>query len=509
MAPMPRISVSRRQLFGLAARAGLGAAAITALPREVFGGLQIGETATRARLIARSVRPVDFETPVDLLDSFITPADAFFVRGHMTAPAAAQEWQLTVDGDVKTQRVLSVADLRALPAASVTATLECAGNGRAFFDPPVAGIQWRKGAVGTSRWTGVRLRDVIAAAGGSAAATHVWMAGGDRPLGTQPPFARQVPWTKAMDADTIVAYEMDGQPIPLLHGAPLRVIVPGWEGAYSVKWLQRLTVASKEHDGFWVASAYRYPVRRVMPGAAVDAKDQVPLTGLAVKSLITRPIDGAAVAAGPVRIAGFAWAGESRIARVDVSIDGGATWTAARLTGPVHRFAWRRFEHHAVLRQPDVHTILSRATDDRGVTQPMVPRWNPSGYLWNAPDRIDLIVGGGAAPSPVTPVASHDPTASNATFDRACRVCHDDDLSAQQRLTRDGWGREAGQDDPVGRSGHSRRAGTAGGIPGLPLGRPLISDTTCARPSSRFSACRGPSASPSKTVRVKPKCHFT
>jgi sulfite oxidase len=436
---------SRRALLGLVGHAGLGAAVIGLLPRSAFGGLQLGAPAggKHHRLIARSARPVDLETPVELLDSFITPIDAFYVRGHMTAPAVdAQAWQLQVEGEVRTARALSVADLRALPAFSVTATLECAGNGRAFFDPPVAGIQWRKGAVGTSRWTGARLRDVITAAGGATpAATHVWLAGADRPLGTQPPFVRQVPWAKAIDADTIVAYEMDGQPLPLLHGAPLRVIVPGWEGAYSVKWLQRLTVASRESDSFWVASAYRYPLRRVSPGAAVEAKDQGPLTGLAVKSLITRPLDGAVVTPGPVQIAGFAWAGESRITRVDISIDGGASWAAARLTGPVHKYAWRRFEHDAVLRQTEVHTILSRATDERGVTQPIVPRWNPSGYLWNAPDRIDVTAGTAPAAAPAAPVASHDST-TNATFDRACRVCHDEDLSAQQRLTRDGWGRE-------------------------------------------------------------------
>ena len=444
---MNRSSLSRRELFSLAARAGVGAAALAALPRAASGGFQAGATGGKhASLIARSARPVDFETPVELLDSFITPTEAFFVRGHMTAPTVdAQAWQLSVDGEVRTPRAFSVADLRALPAVSVTATIECAGNGRAFFDPPVAGIQWRKGAVGTSRWTGARLRDVVAAAGGAAAgASYVWMFGGDRPLGTQPPFVRQAPWAKAMDGDTIVAYEMDGQPIPLLHGAPLRAIVPGWEGAYSVKWLQRLTVSAREHDGFWVASGYRYPVRRVLPGAAVDARDQAPLTGLAVKSLITRPLESAVVAPGPVEIAGFAWAGESRIARVEVSLDAGASWTAARLTGPVHKYAWRRFEHRATLRD-GVHTLLSRATDESGVTQPMVPSWNPSGYLWNAPDRVDVTVavsGTAARPAaapPPEPAASHS---GARTFETACRACHDDDLSAQQRLTRDGWGRE-------------------------------------------------------------------
>jgi DMSO/TMAO reductase YedYZ molybdopterin-dependent catalytic subunit len=439
MISMSSAPLSRRELFVLAARAGIGAA-VAALPRAAFGGLQAGATGKHSSLIARSARPVDFETPVELLDSFITPLDAFFVRGHMTAPAVdPQTWQLSVDGDVRAPRTMSVADLRALPAVSVTATLECAGNGRAFFDPPVAGIQWRKGAVGTSRWTGARLRDVVAAAGAGTGAAYVWMSAGDRPLGTQPPFVRQMPWAKAMDGDTIVAYEMDGQPIPLLHGAPLRAIVPGWEGAYSVKWLQKLTVAAREHDGFWVASGYRYPVRRVLPGATVDAKDQAPLTGLAVKSLITRPLEGSVVAPGPVAIAGFAWGGEARIARVEISIDAGASWRPATLTGPVHKYAWRRFEHQVTLRE-GVHTVLSRATDERGVAQPVVPAWNPSGYLWNAPDRIDITVGGPRPPAP--PASSRETGVRDATFERACRVCHDDDLSAQQRLTVDGWGRE-------------------------------------------------------------------
>ena len=432
---MQQMRISRRELLALAA--------IGLLPRDVFGGRQAGSTGKHAKLLARSARPVDFETPVELLDSFITPNDAFYVRGHMTAPAVdAQAWQLTVDGDVNATRALSVADVRALPAVNVTATLECAGNGRAFFDPPVAGIQWRKGAVGTSRFTGARLRDVLVAAGASNTASHVWMYGGDRPLGTQPPFVRQVPRAKANDPDTIVAYEMDGQPLPLLHGAPLRAIVPGWEGAYSVKWLNRLTVASKDSDSFWVASAYRYPVRRGLPGVPVDAKDQAPLTGLVVKSLITRPLEGTALSAGPVEIAGFAWAGENRIARVEVSTDAGASWAPARLTGPEHRFAWRRFEYRTTLRNSGVHTILSRATDARGATQPIVPQWNPSGYLWNAPDRVDVVVGGAAAPAPAASAVSSDSGAANATFDRACRACHADDLISQQRLTREGWGRE-------------------------------------------------------------------
>ncbi len=274
----------------------------------------------------------------------------------------------------------------------MTATLECAGNGRAFYDPPVAGVQWTKGAVGTARWTGVRMADVLKRAGVRNTGQFVVMNGADRALGTMPDFVRQVPIDKAMHPDTIIAYEMNGAPLPPVHGFPLRVIVPGWEGAYAVKWLASLRVVEREFDGFWVASGYRYPTKRVAPGAAVDAKDMAPLTGLVVKSLITKPLDGATIAPGKIDVAGFAWAGEVGIARVDVSVDHGSSWQPAKLTGENARYTWRRFETQVDAAKPESFLILARATDANGLTQPMTPPWNPSGYLWNAPDAVRVEV---------------------------------------------------------------------------------------------------------------------
>ena len=244
----------------------------------------------------------------------------------------AASWSLRIEGEVATPLSLSLAELRQLPAVTTTVTLECAGNGRAFFSPPVAGIQWRKGAVGTARWTGARFGDVLKRAGVNASGRFVHMTGADRPLGTMPPFVRQVPIAKAMHPDTVIAYEMNGQPIPPVHGGPLRAVIPGWEGAYSMKWVNRLQVAAAESDSFWVATAYRYPVSRVAPGAAVEASDMAPLTGLVVKSLITAPLEGATVAQGPIDVAGFAWAGENDVTRVDLSTDHGDTWTPASRT---------------------------------------------------------------------------------------------------------------------------------------------------------------------------------
>lgn len=386
-------TLTRRDVMVLATKLGLGAAAAAAWPLDLGAQVPAGKSA---QLVARSVRPPDFETPIALLDSFLTPLDAFYVRCHMPVPAALDEaaWRLGVGGEVGSALSLSVAELRQMPATSVTVTLECAGNGRAFFNPPVAGVQWQKGAVGTAKWTGVRVSDVLKRAGARSTGTHVWMSGADRPLGTQPPFVRQMPMAKAMNPGTLIAYAMNDQPIPAVHGFPLRAIVPGWEGAYAVKWLNNLTVANKDNDNFWIATAYRYPTRRVAPGAAVDAADMAPLTGLAVKSLITRPLDGAVVAPGRITVAGFAWAGEDDITKVDVSVDAGATWQPARLTGEAVKYAWRRFEFGFDASRQETHTILSRATDTRGNAQPIAPHWNPSGYLWNAPDQVRIEVKG-------------------------------------------------------------------------------------------------------------------
>lgn len=389
---------NRRDLIVGAARLGLLGAMTRAWPASsLLAQGAARQTWGKEKLIARSVRPPDYETPIALLDSFITPSEHFYVRSHMPVPVDldAGAWTLTIDGEVATPLTLKVDELRALPAATVTMTLECAGNGRAFFDPPVAGIQWGKGAVGTARWTGVRVADLLKRAGARDTGRFMVMNGDDRPVGTMPDFVRQLPMAKALDPDTLIAYDMNEQPIPPVHGFPLRAIVPGWEGAYSVKWLNTLRVTDRESDSFWVASAYRYPVRRVAPGAAVDAKDMAPLTGLVVKSLITTPLEGAKIRPGRVPVGGFAWAGENDIAGVEISADHGVTWRAAQLTGEQARYAWRRFELAFDAARPESYLIMARATDSRGNVQPDAPHWNPSGYLWNVPDqvRVEIVSG--------------------------------------------------------------------------------------------------------------------
>jgi len=389
-------AVSRRDWLRLAARAGAFGLVAHAAPSAslLAQSARVGVAPGKEKLTVRSLRPPDYESPVALLDSWITPVEHFYVRSHLPVPTGieAKTWTLQVEGEVGTAVTLTMDDLRRMPATTITVTLECAGNGRAFFDPPVAGIQWGKGAVGNARWTGVRMADVLKRTGLKTTGRFVLMNGADRPLGTMPDYVRQVPIEKAMHPDTLLAYEMNGQPIAPVHGFPLRAIVPGWEGAYAVKWLTNLRVVEQEFDGFWVATAYRYPVKRVAPGATVDPKDMAPLTGLVVKSLITRPLDGATVVPGKIEVAGFAWAGETDIARVEVSTDHGASWQPARLAGEQAKYAWRRFEYAFAAARPESYLIMSRATDVSGRTQPISPPWNPSGYLWNAPDSVRIEV---------------------------------------------------------------------------------------------------------------------
>ncbi len=390
------MSLSRRDLLAVSARAGALGIVAHAVPWTTVLAQtgRVTVAAGKEKLLVRSLRPPDYESPVALLDSWLTPIDHFYVRSHLPVPPGldASTWTLTIDGEVNTSLTLGVEELRKMPATTIAVTLECAGNGRAFFEPPVAGIQWSKGAVGTARWTGVRMGDLLKRAGVRTSGRFVVMNGADRPVGTMPDFVRQLPIEKALHPDTLIAYDMNGQALPPIHGFPLRAIVPGWEGAYAVKWLTSLRLVDRESDSFWVTTAYRYPTKRVAPGAAVDPKDMAPLTGLVVKSLITRPLDGTTLAPGKVEVAGFAWAGETDIARVDISSDHGATWQPARLVGEQAKYTWRRFEASFEAAKAESYLIMSRATDANGRSQPISPPWNPSGYLWNAPDSVRIEV---------------------------------------------------------------------------------------------------------------------
>jgi hypothetical protein len=238
----------------------------------------------------------------------------------------------------------------------------------------------------------VRLKDVLAQVGASPSAKWVRALGADvPPMPTVPPFARSIPMEKAMHPSTILAYAMNGAPLSLLHGAPLRLVVPGWVGDDWIKWLTSIDVGAEPDAGFFQRVGYRAPKTPVTPGAAVKPEDTESLTTLVVKSIITKPSDGGTIAAGKTAITGIAFAGEDAVAKVEVSVDGGASFRAATLDPPKGLGAWQRWRL-LWTPTPGNYRILSRATDARGRTQPDLPAWNPGGYLWNAPDAITVEV---------------------------------------------------------------------------------------------------------------------
>jgi DMSO/TMAO reductase YedYZ molybdopterin-dependent catalytic subunit len=374
-----------------ACRAGAGLAVMgTASPRDLFAQ----EGLSKDQLIIRSARPQDLETPSHLLTSWITPNELFYVRSHFYTPAIREaEWTLRIDGEVGAPSMLTLDAVRRFASKTIAVTMECAGNGRSFHVPPVAGVQWEKGAVGTARWTGVPLVEVLTRAGIKPSAKYVWLDGADTGVGTAPDFIRSLPIEKAMHEDTLLAYEMNGEQLPVPHGFPLRAIVPGWEGAYSLKWLTHITVSNRDHDGAFVQAAYRLPRWPVSPGTLVSAADSVPIKELAIKSIVTEPAaDSVVRSGGAVTVAGFAWSGETQVRRVDLSTDNGRTWVPARLGRDQAPYAWRRFEYVWRPREPGSHVVLSRATDARGRIQPVVADWNPGGYLWNAIDQVRVHV---------------------------------------------------------------------------------------------------------------------
>jgi len=340
--------------------------------------------------------PEDLETPVEYFTTWLTPNDAFFVRQHLPRPrVTAESYKLEIGGIVSQPVTLTLADLRRLPQHTVPATLECAGNGRANYRPKLPGLQWTKGAIGNAEWRGPRVRDVLARAGVASGAAYIDCDGADVGVAKTPDFIRSIPLRKAQHDSTIVALEMNGAPLPELHGSPARLIVPGWDGASWVKWLTRMTVSAQPDGGFYMNPAYRMPKNPVAPGTAARPEDMVVLEGMAVKSFFVMPAAGAKMPAGaPVALSGVAWAGEERIVRVEVSTDGGSRWSDARLGREDFHFAWRLWNFDWKPARPGAHILCSRATDSAGRVQPIEPDWNPSGYLWNAVDRVGVVVEG-------------------------------------------------------------------------------------------------------------------
>ena len=347
-----------------------------------------------SELILRGEQPLNAETPVDALSTWITPNRRFFIRSHFGAPAVGlHPWTVTIEGAGDAPLDFALKALDDLEQVTIPAVLQCSGNGRGQFRPIVPGVGWVRGAVGNAEWTGVRLADFLKAQGIPPSARHVHFQGQDVPPHPKTPaFLRSLPLDRVMDPSTLLATKMNGEPIPAYHGGPLRLVVPGWSGNHWIKWLRWIRLAAEEAPGFYQQTGYRIPKPSLPPGAIPKPEDLVPVTTLNVKSLITAPATGSTLKAGDVEIRGVAWTGYGRrVDRVEVATDGGP-WKPAELYGPDQPFAWRLWRLRETM-PAGRRVVRARAFDSEGDVQPETTPWNKSGYLWNGIESVTFEVG--------------------------------------------------------------------------------------------------------------------
>jgi len=353
-------------------------------------------------MVVLNTKPLNAEPPPHFLDDDVTPFDKMFVRNNGIPPVKpdAATWTLTIDGEsAKRSVTFTLAELKKkFKPYTYHIQLECGGNGRSEFNPPAKGNQWRVGAVSCAEWTGVRLRDVLEHVGLKDDAVYIGYYGADTHVSGDPTkvvISRGVPMAKALEDESLIAWEMNGADIPLLHGYPLRLVTGGWPASTCGKWLTRIAVRNKVHDGEKMTGmSYRVPAYPVAPGAKVPEKDMKIIESMPVKSLITAPKSGTVTPLGEeIEVRGHAWAGDLAVKVLDISIDFGSTWKPCTLTMPRNRLGWQTFSTKIRFPQAGYYEIWARATDEQGTMQPMVvPGWNPRGYLNNACHRIAVKV---------------------------------------------------------------------------------------------------------------------
>jgi DMSO/TMAO reductase YedYZ molybdopterin-dependent catalytic subunit len=379
----------------------------SALAQGASGGAPKGpkllEMDGKAKLVVLGDRPLVAETPSEMLDDDITPTDKLFLRNNGQFPEISGDpkaWKIKIDGEVNTPMEITLGDLMSrFENVTLQLMLECGGNGRAFFSPEARGNQWTNGGAGCPQWTGVRLADVLKAAGLKPSAIYTGHYGAEPTLTGEtdkPTISRGMRMAKAMDPHTLIAFKLNGKDLPLVHGAPVRMLVPGWAGSLSTKWLNRIWVRDKEHDGPGMGGfSYRTPRTPIVPGSKGDAKDMQILESMPVRSIITFPADGTKLATGARKLdlRGHAWAGDNDVKSVDISTDYGVTWKSAKVNAPANRFAWQRFTASVDLPTKGYYEVWAKATDSKGGTQPFAAaNWNPQGYGANPVNRIRVLV---------------------------------------------------------------------------------------------------------------------
>ena len=353
-------------------------------------------------MVVLNDKPWNIEAKAHLLDDKVTPNSSMFIRNNGKIPENinADNWKLVINGEsVKQQKTYTLQELKSkFKHYTYQLTLECGGNGRSEFNPPAKGNQWTVGAVHCASWTGIRLRDLLEDVGIKSDAVYIAYHSADTHLSGDPskePISRGCPISKAMQEETLLAFQMNGKDIPLAHGYPLRLVAGGWPASVSGKWVNTISVRNIVHDGpKMTGTAYRVPCKNVAPGEKVEDKDMCIIESMPVKSLITYPKSGAMIKKNKsLNIRGHAWAGELEVSKLEYSIDFGATWQECELEKPTNRLAWQHFS--ATIQFPKIgyYEVWAKAIDSKGNAQPMVvPGWNPKGYLNNACHRIAVKV---------------------------------------------------------------------------------------------------------------------
>ena len=353
----------------------------------------------KTEMILLTDRPPQLETPLHYLRQDLTPNEAFFVRWHLEGIPAAVDlrtFRLNVSGHVGQPLQLSVDQLRSqFDPTSIIAVNQCSGNSRSFFVPPVPGGQWKNGAAGNAKWTGVSLKSILDRAQVKSGAVDVSFNGLDAPpLPSVADFRKALSIDHARDGEVMVAYAMNDRPLPLLNGFPLRLVVPGWYGTYWVKALSDITVLPQPFSNFWTDKAYRIPDAPNGTESPNDlAKDTVPINRFNVRSIFVRPEPGESVPPGiPIEMQGVAFDSGNGIRRVEVSMDGGATWSDARLDPELGKYSWRRWRASWTPGNRGQYRLMARATNAVGETQ-STAQWNRSGFMWNVTEHVDVRVG--------------------------------------------------------------------------------------------------------------------
>jgi DMSO/TMAO reductase YedYZ molybdopterin-dependent catalytic subunit len=363
----------------------------------------LAEAGKDAGLSVIGDRPFVAETPEHLLDDDTTPIEKFFVRQNGIPPEEATDpdaWELVIEGEVDTPLTLTLADLKArFEPVTLRMVLECGGNGRSFFDPPARGNQWTNGGAGCAEWTGVRLRDVLAAAGVKSSAIYTAHYGVDLHLSGDPDrdvISRGVRIDKAMEEHNLLVWGMNGQDLPHIHGGPLRLLIPGWPGSASHKWVTRIVLRDVEHDGpGMTGTSYRVPATPMIPGSGPEGTEFLVMESMPIRSIISSPANGSRLAAGTRQLVlrGAAWNGDTGVAAVHISLDFGATWQAVDLAAPRNRYDWRRWTARVDLPSDGYYEVWVRATGEDGVMQPHAAGgWNPQGYGANPMHRVAVLV---------------------------------------------------------------------------------------------------------------------